>query len=45
MAVAIWEIWKYVPKKHRRRILLRVSRHGPTLAKRAYNSHRILRRS
>jgi hypothetical protein len=44
MAVAIWEIWKYIPKKHRRRVLLRVSKHGSTLVTRAFIARRNTRR-
>jgi hypothetical protein len=39
-ALAVWEIWKRIPPKHRKRLLQQARKHGPRLAKRAYKSRR-----
>ena len=44
IAVAAWEIWNRVPKRHRKRLLKQARRHGPALAKRAYRARRDRRR-
>jgi hypothetical protein len=39
-AIALWEIWKRIPPKHRRRLLRQARKHGPRLAKQAYKARR-----
>ena len=39
-ALALWEIWKRIPPKHRKRLLQQARKHGPRLAKQAYKARR-----
>jgi hypothetical protein len=43
MVVAIWQLWKRIPPKHRKRLLQQARKHGPKLAKRAYRARRRIR--
>jgi hypothetical protein len=43
-ALALWELWKRIPPKHRRRILKQARKHGPRLAKHAVKARRNRRR-
>jgi hypothetical protein len=44
LAFALWEIWKRIPPKHRKRLLQQARQHGPRLAKQAYKARRGTRR-
>ena len=39
-AIALWEIWKRIPPKHRKRLLQQARKHGPRLAKQAFKARR-----
>jgi len=39
-ALVVWDIWKRIPPKHRKRLLQQARKHGPRLAKQAYNARR-----
>jgi hypothetical protein len=39
-AMVVWEIWKRIPPKYRRRVLRQARKHGPTLVKYAYRARR-----
>ena len=39
-AFALWEIWKRIPPKHRKRLLQQARKHGPKLAKQAIKARR-----
>jgi len=41
-ALALWEIWKRIPPKHRKRLLQQARKHGPRLAKQALAARRRL---
>ena len=43
-ALALWEIWKRIPPKHRKRLLRQARKHGPRLAKQVYKARRGSRR-
>jgi hypothetical protein len=34
-ALVLWDVWKRIPPKHRKRILQQARKHGPRLAKQA----------
>jgi hypothetical protein len=39
-AFALWEIWKRIPPKHRKRLLQQARKHGPKLVKQALKTRR-----
>ena len=39
-ALAIWELWKRIPPKHRKRLIQQARKHGPRLAKQAIKARR-----
>jgi hypothetical protein len=39
-ALVVWDIWKRIPPKHRKRILQEARKHGPRLAKQAIKARR-----
>jgi len=43
-ALAVWEIWKRIPTKHRKRLLQQARKHGPKLVKSAYKARSKSRR-
>jgi hypothetical protein len=38
VALTVWDIWQRIPPEHRHRLLAEARRHGPRLAKRAYDA-------
>ena len=40
VALALWEIWKRIPPKHRKQMLQQARKHGPRLAKQAFKARR-----
>ena len=40
LALTAWDIWRRIPKQHRRVIIRQARKHGPRLAKQAYNARR-----
>jgi hypothetical protein len=45
MALLLWDVWRRIPPKHRKRLLVQARRHGPRLAKNAWRSRGGKRRS
>ncbi|HZQ03622.1 MAG TPA: hypothetical protein VFA88_06355 [Gaiellaceae bacterium] len=43
-AVALWKLWQRIPPKHRKRLIQQARKHGPRLAKQAYQARRKARR-
>lgn len=43
-ALIVWDIWKRIPPKHRKRILQQARKHGPKLAKQAIKARQKRRR-
>ena len=43
-ALAMWDLWKRIPPKHRKRLLRQARKHGPRLVKQAYTARRKSRR-
>jgi len=43
-AFAMWDLWKRIPPKHRKRILQQARKHGPRLVKQAVAAQRARRR-
>jgi hypothetical protein len=43
-ALALWKLWQRIPPKHRKRLLRQARKHGPRLAKQAYQARRKPRR-
>ena len=39
-ALVVWDIWKRIPPKHRKRLLQQARKHGPRLAKQAIEARR-----
>ncbi|HZO98268.1 MAG TPA: hypothetical protein VFB42_12940 [Gaiellaceae bacterium] len=39
-ALAVWDLWKRIPPKHRRRLLRQARKHGPRLVKTVYAARR-----
>ena len=39
-ALVLWDVWKRIPPKHRKRILQQARKHGPRLAKQAIKARR-----
>ena len=39
-ALVVWDIWKRIPPKHRKRLLQQARKHGPRLAKQAIKARR-----
>jgi len=39
-AVAVWKLWHRIPPKHRKRLVQQARKHGPKLAKQAYQARR-----
>jgi hypothetical protein len=39
-ALAMWDLWRRIPPKHRKRILEEARKHGPRLAKQAIRARR-----
>ena len=35
-----WDIWKRIPPKHRKKLLQQARKHGPRLAKQAYQARK-----
>jgi hypothetical protein len=44
LALTAYDIWRRIPPRHRRRILAEARKHGPRLARAAYDSKRRRRR-
>jgi hypothetical protein len=44
-ALALWELWKRIPPKHRKRMLAQARKHGPRIAKQAYKARQSNRRT
>ncbi len=44
LVLTAWELWRRVPKKHRKAIAKHVRRHGPTIAKQAVRAARARKR-
>src|SRR3954469_20885672 len=40
MSVALWEVWRRIPPKHRKRLLQQARTHGPRLARQAVSSRK-----
>ena len=43
-ALAVWDLWRRIPPKHRKRLLQQARKHGPTLVKHAVKAGRRRRR-
>jgi hypothetical protein len=43
-ALVMWDIWKRIPPKHRKRLLQQARKHGPRLARQAIKARRKSRR-
>jgi len=39
-AFLLWDVWKRIPPKQRRKLLAQARKHGPRLAKQAYKARR-----
>jgi hypothetical protein len=39
-----WDVWKRIPPKQRKRLLAQARKHGPRLARQAYNARRRTKR-
>lgn len=44
VAVAAWDVWRRLPPRQRRWVLRQVRKHGPRLARRAFEAQRKRRR-
>ena len=44
LALTVWDIWLRIPPRQRKILLAQARRHGPRLAKRAYEARRAARR-
>lgn len=40
LTIAAWDVWRRLPAKQRQQLLGLARKHGPTLAKRAYQARR-----
>jgi hypothetical protein len=43
-ALVLWDLWKRIPPRHRKRLLKQARKHGPRLVKQAYSTRRKARR-
>jgi hypothetical protein len=43
-ALVMWDLWNRIPPKHRKRLLQQARKHGPRLAKQAFQASRKNRR-
>jgi hypothetical protein len=43
-ALLVWDLWKRIPPKHRKRLLQQARKHGPKLAKQAIKARQKRRR-
>ena len=39
-ALVVWDLWKRIPPKHRKRLLQQARKHGPSLVKAAVKAQR-----
>ena len=39
-ALVMWDIWKRIPPKHRKKLLQQARKHGPRLVKQAYEARK-----
>jgi hypothetical protein len=39
-ALVLWDLWKRIPPKHRKRLLKQARKHGPQIVKQAYATRR-----
>ena len=44
LAITAYDIWRRIPPQHRKRLLAEARKHGPRLARAAYESRRARRR-
>jgi hypothetical protein len=44
LALTAWDIWRRIPKKHRRAILSQARKHGPAVASKLMQQHQRRRR-
>ena len=44
-ALVVWDIWKRIPPKHRKRILQQARKHGPRIAARVVKAQQQRRRA
>lgn len=40
----VWDLWKRIPPKHRKKIVVQARKHGPRLVKQAIDARRRSRR-
>ena len=40
VALTVWDVWRRIPPKQRKRLLQQARKHGPRLARRAYDARR-----
>jgi hypothetical protein len=40
VALTLYDIWRRIPPKHRKRLLQQARKHGPRLARQAYQARR-----
>jgi hypothetical protein len=40
LALTIWDIWRRIPPQHRKRLVDQARRHGPRIARQAYEARR-----
>ncbi|HEY3184409.1 MAG TPA: hypothetical protein VGJ77_16330 [Gaiellaceae bacterium] len=40
LALTVWDIWRRIPPRHRKRLVEQARHHGPRLARQAYEARR-----
>jgi hypothetical protein len=40
LALTLWDIWRRLPPRHRKRLVDQARRHGPRIARQAYEARR-----